>query len=448
LKVKTMTPSVILQAGSEAGMTGAEQGWASLRVLVVALCFLLNMLDGTDLLIMSFIAPRMAADWSISPEKLGVIFSASLAGMAIGCLFVAPLADRFGRRPMIMAALVIVGVAMLVSGQVTTVSQLLIARLFVGIGVGTIGVSMTALATEFAPARHSNFAAGFVQAGWPLGSVITAFVAATVLDTAGWQIMLTAIGLLSLVLLAIIAIALPESLAFLERRQPRRALERANRLRARLRLSQLVHLPPIDATATKASVAALFGGGRRNQSLILWTAVTFGYFVLYFAISWIPKLSAQAGLPVRDAIFAGATYNAGAFIGTTLIGVLAVRFRLNRVTALFMGLGAIAMIVFGAVPLTVLFTLAVALLIGMFLGGGFNGFWGLAASLYPPEMRGTGIGWALGVGRIGAVLGPIVGGLLVGAGFSNAAIFSAYAIPLLVASGLSATLRIAGTGER
>jgi MFS family permease len=207
-------------------------------------------------------------------------------------------------------------------------------------------------------------------------------------------------------------------------------------------------LPVVDSAVRKASVAALVADGRRNQSLILWTAVTFGYFVLYFAISWIPKLSAQAGLPVRDAIFAGATYNFGAFVGTTLIGLLAVRFRLNRVTALFMGLGAIAMIVFGAVALSVLVTLAVAMLIGMFLGGGFNGFWGLAASLYPPEMRGTGIGWALGIGRVGAVLGPIVGGQLVGAGLSNAAIFFVYAVPLLIAAGLSSTLRIAAPGER
>lgn len=439
-----MTPDV----ASNAQFASVDHGWTPMRIRVVALCFLLNMLDGADLLIMSFIAPKMAADWAISPESLGVIFSASLAGMAIGCLFVAPLADRFGRRPMIMIALVIVGAAMLVSGQVTTVTQLMVARLFVGIGVGTIGVSMTALASEFAPAKHSNFAAGFVQAGWPLGSVITAFVAAAVLDTAGWQIMLTAIGLLSFALLIIAAFALPESLAFLEKRQPKGALDRANGLRAKMDLPELAALPAIDATAKKASVAALFADGRRNQSLILWTAVTFGYFVLYFAISWIPKLSAQAGLPVRDAIFAGATYNFGAFVGTTLIGVLAVRYRLNRVAALFMTLGAGAMIVFGSVALPVLATLAVAMLIGIFLGGGFNGFWGLAASLYPAEMRGTGIGWALGVGRIGAVLGPIVGGFLVGAGFSNAAIFFVFAIPLLIAAGLNMTLRIESANGR
>lgn len=260
--------------------------------------------------------------------------------------------------------------------------------------------------------------------------------------------MLTSIGILSLVLLVVVAVALPESLSFLERRQPDGALDRANRLRAQMDLPPLDALPALDTVAAKASVASLFADGRRNQSLILWLAVTFGYFVLYFAISWIPKLSAQAGLPVRDAIFAGATYNFGAFVGTTLIGVFAVRYRLSRVTALFMTLGAAAMIVFGSLALPVVLTLTVAMLVGIFLGGGFNGFWGLAASLYPPEMRGTGIGWALGVGRIGAVLGPIVGGLLVGAGFGNGAIFFTFAIPLLIAAGLSMTLRIADASGR
>ena len=442
-----VAPTIADNLARHADEGASPSEWTPRRASVVALCFLLNMLDGADLLIMSFIAPRLAADWSISPEQLGVIFSASLAGMAIGCLFVAPLADRFGRRPMIMLALVIVGIAMLVSGQVTTVSQLMIARLFVGVGVGTIGVSMTALATEFAPVRYAGFAAGFVQAGWPLGSVITAFVAAALIHTAGWHILLSAIGVLSLVLLAIVTVALPESLSFLERRQPIGALDRANRLRAQMDLPTLTTLPQPETITSRANVAALFADGRRNQSLILWLAVTFGYFVLYFAISWIPKLSAQAGLPVRDAIFAGATYNFGAFVGTTLIGVLAVRYRLNRVTALFMTLGAAAMIVFGSVALPIVLTLAVAMLVGIFVGGGFNGFWGLAASLYPSEMRGTGIGWALGVGRIGAVLGPIVGGLLVGAGLGNGAIFLIYAIPLLVAAGLCRTLRVADLGR-
>jgi benzoate transport len=420
----------------------SETRWTPLRVIAVALCFLLNMLDGADLLIMSFIAPVLAADWHVSPERLGVIFSASLAGMAVGCLFVAPLADRYGRRPMIMAALALVGIAMLLSGLTTTTTQLMVARFFVGVGVGTIGVSMTAMASEFAPPRYANFAAGFVQAGWPLGSVITAFAAASLLEHVGWHVMLSTIGVLSFILLIVIAFALPESLAFLERRQPRGALQRANDLRRRMALPEIAALSPAVPTASTYSVRALFGDGRAAQTTLLWIAVTIGFFVLYFAISWIPKLSAQAGLPVRDAIYAGAAYNFGAFLGTSAVGWLAVRHRLNRVTASFLAAGAVAMVVFGGVTLPVAITLIVALLVGVTLGGGFNGFWGLAASLYPPEIRGLGIGWALGVGRIGAVLGPLVGGVLVGAELPIAIIFAIYAVPLVATAFFAAWLRI------
>jgi benzoate transport len=419
----------------------ATTGWAGLQILVVALCFLLNMLDGADLLIMSFVAPKLAEQWSVSPESLGVIFSASLAGMAIGCLFVAPMADRYGRRRMILISLALVAVAMVASGYVTSVPQLMVARLFVGIGVGTIGVSMTAMAAEFAPPHQANFAVGFVQAGWPLAAVVTAFVAASVIPHSGWQVMFVGIGLLSALLFALVWFVLPESLAFLEKRQPSGALAQLNVLRLRLGIEPLSALPPPAAEGAKFSVATLFHDGRTRTSILLWTAVTLGYFVLYFVISWIPKLASQAGLPMDQAIYAGATYNAGAFIGTAAIGWITVRYRINRVIALFYAGGAIAMLVFGFVPLPLTATLIVAGGIGLLVGGGFNGFWGLAANLYPAEIRGTGIGWALGVGRIGAVLGPIVGGVLVGAKLPVSSIFAIYTVPLIVAAALCLMIR-------
>jgi MFS family permease len=168
-------------------------GWNSTRVLIVLLCFVLNMLDGTDLLIMSFIAPVLSETWRVSPERLGVLFAASLAGMAVGCLLIAPLADRYGRRALIIGALLLVVVSMVLSGFSRSVAELMVARLFVGVGVGTIGVSMTAMTAEFAPDAHANFAVGFVQAGYPFGSIITALVAAHLLPMYGWQAMLIAV---------------------------------------------------------------------------------------------------------------------------------------------------------------------------------------------------------------------------------------------------------------
>lgn len=422
---------------------GPAGQWAGLQILVVALCFLLNMLDGADLLIMSFVAPRLAEQWAVSPESLGVIFSASLAGMAIGCLFVAPMADRYGRRRMILFALSLVAAAMIASGFVRDVPQLIVARLFVGIGVGTIGVSMTAMAAEFAPPRFANFAVGFVQAGWPLGAVMTAFTAARVIPHSGWQTLLTGIGMLSVMLFGLMWLVLPESLAFLEKRQPANALARANALRHRLGIPPLIALPSRAVDGGRFSVAALFQGGRSRTSILLWTGVTLAYFTFYFVVSWIPKLASQAGLPIEQAIYAGASFNVGAFIGTAAIGWFSVRFPVNRIIAVYFAGAAIAMTVFGSVTMPVTLTLIIAASVGAFVNGGFNGFWGLSAALYPAEIRGTGIGWAMGVGRIGAVLGPVVGGVLVGARLSISTIFAIYTLPLLIAAGLCLMIRAA-----
>jgi benzoate transport len=436
--------NIEIAASAPTGGASADS-WGRLRLLVIGLCFMLSMLDGADLLIMSFVAPVMAEAWNISPESLGVIFSASLAGMAIGCLFVAPLADKYGRRRMILGALALVAVAMTISGFVTNVPQLMLTRLFVGIGVGTIGVSMTAMAAEYGPPKSANFAVGFVQAGWPLASVITAFVTVAVIPVSGWQILLVGIGLMSAVLWAICFFLLPESMVFLEKRQPLGALGKLNVLRVRLGVAPLAALPDMATDGAKFRVAALFKGGRNRSSILLWAAVALGYFVLYFVISWIPKLSAQAGLAPADAIYAGAAYNAGSFIGTTAIGLLTVYFRINRVIAAFYAAAVVAMMVFGSVSMPLALTLLVALLVGVTVNGGFNGFWGFAANLYPAEMRGTGVGWALGVGRIGAVLGPIVGGFLVGANLPISTIFAIFAVPLVVAAILCLMIKMPET---
>lgn len=419
-----------------------EAGWTGLRIAVVGLCFALNMLDGADLLVMSFVAPVLSQEWGITPESLGIIFSASLAGMAGGCLFLAPLSDRFGRRPTLLGALALVTISMIASSQVGSVSGMVIARFFVGLGVGTIGVTMTAIAAEFAPPRASSFAVGFVQAGWPFGSILTAFATVTAMPHFGWHGVLLGVGVLSAVLFVIISIAMPESGDYLMRSQPAGALDKINRLRGRLGDPLLDVLPAKHAKGQRIRLFDLFADGRGKSGVLLWTAVALGYFVLYFAISWIPKLATMAGLPLDQAIYAGATYNLGAFLGTTFMGWLALRFDLPKVIAVFFFAAAVALIVFGNVSLPLMLTLLAALCVGIAVQGGFNGFWALAARFYPVEIRGTGIGWALGVGRIGAVLGPIVGGFLVGANFSVGAIFAIFAVPAVLAGLVCLTIAL------
>jgi predicted MFS family arabinose efflux permease len=280
-------------------------------------------------------------------------------------------------------------------------------------GVGTIGVSMTALTAEYAPARHTSSAVLLVQGGWPLAAVATAFAAVPIIESYSWRTLLLSIGLVSVALWFLVMLCLPTADGTSEKRSAS---------------------APTSPDTIARRIGELFSAGRARSSVLLWIAVTLGYFALYFAISWIPRLAVAAGLSFDSAVYAGATFNLGAFVGTVSVGALAIRFRLDRVIASALLLAAMAMAAFGNLHAGVAATLALAFVMGVSVQGGFNGFWGLAANLYPARIRGTGIGWALGVGRIGAVLGPIVGGYLVGQKVSIDSIFVIYACPLVAAA--------------
>ncbi len=384
---------------------GVDQAatWSRPALLIIGLCFAINMVDGMDVVIMSYLAPALGKDWGIAPDGLGVIFSAGLLGMAIGGIFIAPLADRHGRRKIILAALALMSTGMVISGRVSSIELLICARVIVGMGIGTALAAMAALASEAAPAGRQNMAVGFVQAGYPFAAVFTGLITAKLLPHYGWQPLLMAAGLLTIIMLPITYLVLPGS----PRVDPAHAMP-----------------PPLMTT--------LLGPDLRRRTLLLWVAVFSGLMVLYFIVSWIPKLSIEAGLSQTNGIYAGALYNGGAFVGTVMMSVLSARFALSRLVPALLGCAVVAMMVFGTFSMSVPLTLMVAFLIGVTLQGGYNGMWPLAASVYPPERRATGIGWAVAIGRGGAVIGPLLGGYMMAANASLPLLFGVYCVPLLV----------------
>lgn len=194
---------------------------------------------------------------------------------------------------------------------------------------------------------------------------------------------------------------------------------------------------------------ALWTASFRRRTLALWGAVFFGLMVLYFIVSWIPKLSIQAGLSETDGIYAGALYNFGAFVGTAGMSLLALRVPLGRLVPAMLAAAAVAMLAFGTLHLPVGPTLALAFTIGVLLQGGYNGVWPLAAGAYPAAIRATGVGWAMGVGRAGAIIGPMLGGVLMDAKVALPLLFGAYCVPLLICAGCAfavARLSWAGAG--
>jgi len=396
-------------SSAEAGAAAGATRWTLTALLIVGLCFAINMVDGMDVVIMSYIAPALARDWGIEPDAMGVVFSAGLVGMAVGGIFIAPLADRLGRRKIILTALALMSAGMVASGLAPNLSWLMAARVIVGAGIGTVLAAMAALAAEAAPEGQRDMAVGIVQAGYPLAAVFTGLVAAHALPIYGWQHLLLVAGLATVIMFPLTWAVLPERAA-----QARQATR-------------------------KASLPALFEGGLRAPTLLLWLGVFAGLMTLYFIVSWIPKLSIEAGLSETNGIYAGALYNFGAFVGTMSMSFLSVRLPLGRIIPAFLLSAAMFMLVFGSIAMSVPLTLLVAFLIGMTLQGGYNGMWPLAAAIYPEDRRATGIGWAVAVGRGGAVIGPLLGGYLMAAQTPLPMLFAAYCVPLVVCA-LSAGL--------
>jgi len=390
-----------------AGGADGPDTWTRKGLGIVALCFAINMADGVDVTILSFIAPRLQAEWGIGSDTMGSLFSAGLIGMAIGGMFIAPLADRLGRRAVILAALVLMSLGMFASSFASSVPVLFAMRVLVGSGIGTVLAAMAALAAESAPPARRNLAVGVVQAGYPFAAVFTGLIVARLLPVYGWQAMLLGAAVLTVALF-------PAAFLVLPNRRPDESGK---------------------AREEAGKVAHLFAPDLRARTIALWCAVFFGLMVLYFIVSWIPKLSIAAGLSETNGIYAGALYNAGAFVGTMAMSFLALRVPLGRLVPTMLVLAGVAMMVFGSVTMPVWATLCVAFAIGVLLQGGYNGVWPIAAGAYPEKLRATGVGWAIGVGRGGAVIGPMLGGYLMAASAPLPLLFAAYCVPLVVCAG-------------
>jgi MFS family permease len=387
--------------------------WSRTALFTVVVCFAINMIDGMDIMLMSYIAPSLQQAWGVGPSGLSIVFSAGLAGMALGGLVLAPLADRYGRKRMVLLSLALMSAAMMASSRAQTVWQLVGLRVLVGIGIGTVLACIAALAAEHAPPRYRNFAVGILQGGYPIGAMLSGFVTAWALPVIGWHGVLLGAGLLSLLALPLVAWLLPGS-------------------------------SHAHAQVRRHGIGEAIGGGRLRASLRLWVAAICAVMALYFIASWITKLAIGAGLPQTQAIVASAVYNGGAFLGVTAMSIAATHIDIRKLACVFLVLAAFAFLWFGGVRMSLGFTLLAACVMGITLQGGFNALYPLAARVYPEEMRATGIGWAMGLGRIGAFAGPLVGGWILGMDWPLVAVFGVFCVPLLIAAAAARKVRLHG----
>lgn len=413
-----------------------EGSMTSFQWLAISICILLIMLDGFDVLVMAFTASSVAAEWKLNGAQLGVLFSAGLIGMAIGSLFVAPVADRRGRQPVIVLCLVVVSAGMLMSAMARSYIELAALRAITGVGIGGMLASVGVITSEFSSQKWRSTAIALQATGYPIGATLGGLMAAWLLAHYGWRSVFVFGGLTTALMLPIVLWRLPESVDFLLGRRPVHALEKLNRLMVLMGHGPLSQLPaPVAGEAVQGNtVVALFKNGLTRPTLMLWAGFFLLMFSVYFSLSWTPKLLVQAGLSAQQGVTGGVLLNLGGIAGGSLFGLLAVKAKLRNLAIGSLLLNALFTALFGLASTSLGWAFAAAVGVGIFLFASMAGLYGLVPATYPAQVRATGMGWAIGIGRIGAIVAPTMAGLLLDGGWQPASLYYVFALPLVVAA--------------
>lgn len=406
----------------------------SFQALVVILGFLIIMADGLDVVIMGFIAPQLREEWGVSPQMLGVLFSAALLAQVFGAAISGPLADRFGRKVVVLSSLVWFGGGTAAAAFATDATTLILLRFIAGLGLGAALPNTITLVAEYVPRRAQSFLVNVATCGFTVGAACGGLVAAWIIPAFGWRGVLVFGGVFPLLVALASTIWLPESISFLLARSCDQA--RARRLVQRLG----IYLPETTVLTLSASEKETAGPVRtlllpryRFGSIMLWLSYFFVLFAVYLLSSWLPTLIKDGGgYTVSDAAIAAAMFQVGGPAGVLAIGWLMDRNSKTLVIGTALLAGAVMMIGVTQIETNFVMLCVAAALIGFCLNGSAVGMNALAAAFYPTTARATGVSWMTGFGRAGATLSAIAGGLLLGWGWKADAVFSVLSIPVLV----------------
>lgn len=388
------------------------------QILAVSVCILLNALDGFDVLAISFSAPGIAAEWSINRAELGVVLAMELFGMAVGSISLGGLADRFGRRPTIMICLVLMTAGMFLAALVSGISQLLIVRFITGLGIGGMLASTNAMVAEFSNARRRNLAVILMASGYPFGAIVGGSISTVLLDYFDWRAIFLFGAMVTGIFLLVVWLALPESIDYLVNRQPANALKRVNKTLLKMGHQTVSQLPVIPAEKTYSSFQVLFSEKFRTLTLLLIVAYFTLIMTFYYILKWIPKIVVDMGYEASTAGTVLVWANIGGTTGAVILGLIAGRFKLRKllIAVLVLAFGMVSVFGLGQETLTGLSL--VAAMTGFFTNSAVVGFYALLANAFPSEIRASGTGIVIGIGRGGAALGPVIAGLLFHAGFN------------------------------
>ena len=396
------------------------QKLGSLQIGVVVLCTLAQLFDGFDITSISMAVPQLIRDWHQPGAAFANTFVFSSVGIMIGALGSGPLGDRVGRKPVMIGSLLILGITSLACTQATNIQELAMFRLFTGVGIGAVMPVTVALSSDYLPARLRAVAIMIVFTGSPLGGFLGKQIVAELLPIYGWTSIFWMGGLMPLALIPVMMLWLPESPRFLLAKG--RLNDNARRLLGRLGLDLDTPADHVDVVRGNP-VAGLFRDGLAGTTVLVWILYFANLMSLYLISYWMPTVLSLSGLAPAEAVRASSFADFGPLVSIFLVVPLAARFGPVHILTCMLATGILCIGAIGllALPYTVL--LLVIFLIGACTTGSMTGINGLTATLYPARVRNTGMGWALGIGRLGGIGGPWLGGFLLAQGWPPRQIF-------------------------
>jgi AAHS family 4-hydroxybenzoate transporter-like MFS transporter len=431
-----------------------ERSIGGYQKLIITLCGAVAFLDGFDAQAIGYVAPALIEAHILKPPQLGPLFSIGLVGLMLGALFIAPLADRIGRRPVILGSTLLFGLFSLATAWATNIDQFMVLRFLTGLGLGACMPNAISLTSEYAPARSRSLMVMVMFNGFTLGSLVGGLVSAQMVPTYGWSWVFLVGGALPLIMVPVLFFLLPESLRYLvaSKSSTDKIAKLVGRVMPGLEADADTRFVVSEESTKRMSVRQLLSDGRAKRTILLWVVFFMSLLDVYLLVNWLPTLMKAVGAPLRIAILIGAILQLGGLLGAVPLGYILDRFgpRKTMGSAYLLGAGAIALIgVFASnsIPLTVV----VVFLAGLGIIGGQTAANAVAATSYPTEIRSTGVGWALGVGRVGSIVGPLLAGVLQTMHVTPRDILFLSAIPALIGAlacfGLGGVSRPAATAS-
>jgi AAHS family 4-hydroxybenzoate transporter-like MFS transporter len=404
------------------------------QIWTMALCGMVIVLDGFDTQSIGFLAPSIAESLRIPIKNFGPIFVFALIGLMISSMLAGPIADRWGRKWPIVICTLIFGLFAMSTARANSFNELWVLRFLTGLGLGGALSNSVALMSEYAPKRLLAVIVSIMFCGMPAGAVLATQVGAVMLPRWGWQSVFYAGGILPLVLALLLIAILPESVRYLEvsGANPREVSRILKRISPELAAAP-VSRPPREDRRRNAPVVNLFTEGRAAGTILLWIPFFMNLLMLYFVVFWLPALLRQTGKPVSAGITAIMLFSVGGIAGSFVEGNL-----MNRWGALTVLLTEFlcTTLLIASLAYSTSFSvmMAVTFVLGFAVQGAQGGLSAVAATFYPISIRSTGIGWCLGVGRIGSIVGPFLGGVMLKLDWSPREILMAGSIPALCAA--------------